>query len=306
MATFPIHRVDSDRSEAVEQLGSKPKFWFREGQTRYLFKAEARNSGEDWAEVIASQLCQLLGLPHVEYELAAEYRDGQYFRPGVVCASMAPPPISLVLGNQFLTILDSTYPMQQRFKVPQHTVDAVARVLRLLQLPSDRWLSGMPKGIESATDVFIGYILLDAWIANQDRHHENWGALWESGKMRLAPTFDHGAAMARNLSDDERSRRLATSDERFTVTAFANRATSKFFRMAENTQPLRTVEAYSAFAELRPKAAEIWLCQLAGVNKASIWGIIESVPPDRMSQVCRTFTLEILLCNQQRLLQTRT
>lgn len=41
-----------------------------------LFKAEDRGTGEDWAEVVACHLCALLGLPHVEYELAAEY-DGQ-------------------------------------------------------------------------------------------------------------------------------------------------------------------------------------------------------------------------------------
>ena len=25
--------------------------------------------------------------------------------------------------------------------------------------------------------------MLDAWIANQDRHHENWGAIWDGNSV---------------------------------------------------------------------------------------------------------------------------
>jgi hypothetical protein len=31
-----------------------------------------------------------------------------------------------------------------------------------------------PDGITTAIDTFVGYLLLDAWIGNGDRHHENW------------------------------------------------------------------------------------------------------------------------------------
>jgi hypothetical protein len=82
MSQFPIHPVDRSRAQSVETLGSKPKFWFREGDRRLLFKAEDRGTGEDWAEVVACHLCRLLHLPHVEYELAAEYDNDTYQRPG--------------------------------------------------------------------------------------------------------------------------------------------------------------------------------------------------------------------------------
>ena len=52
----------------------------------------------------------------------------------------------------------------------------------------------------TASDVFVGFILLDAWFANQDRHHENWGALRDD-VLRLAPTFDHGASLARFIAE---------------------------------------------------------------------------------------------------------
>lgn len=31
--------------------------------------------------------------------------------------------------------------------------------------------------LRPAFDVFTGYLLLDAWIANTDRHPHNWGVL---------------------------------------------------------------------------------------------------------------------------------
>jgi hypothetical protein len=171
--TLSIRRVDRRQAQAFETLGSKPKFWFHEDHRRLLFKADDRGTGEDWAEVVACQLCRLLGLPHVEYELAAEYDGDKYIRPGVVCESMAPPPASLVLGNELLLAVDPAYPTQQRFKVHQHTVDAVSKVLANLHAPDAIWMQSAPDGITSALDAFSGYVMLDAWIANQDRHHEN-------------------------------------------------------------------------------------------------------------------------------------
>ena len=46
------------------------------------------------------------------------------------------------------------------------------------------------EGIVSALDVFVGYLLLDAWIGNTDRHHENWGFVLvgeANERGRLAP-----------------------------------------------------------------------------------------------------------------------
>ena len=47
MTEFPTMRVDRSRSQSVEPLGSKPKFWFRDGERRLLFKADDRGTGED-------------------------------------------------------------------------------------------------------------------------------------------------------------------------------------------------------------------------------------------------------------------
>jgi hypothetical protein len=300
---FPIRRVDISQAEAVEPLGSKRKFWFVENDRRLLFKGEDRGTGDDWAEVIACELSGILGLPHVSYELAAEYDAGQYLGPGAVCENMAPAPLTLALGNELLLAIDPQYPMKQRFKVRQHTVDVVREVVSLLEPPDDAWLEGVPNGVKSALDVFAGYVMLDAWIANQDRHHENWGVLWDGSKRRLAPTFDHGAALARNLRDSEREERLSTKDRNRTIDFFAGRARSAFYRCAADQRPLRLREAFRAFADHVPMAAQAWLARLGTVDRDALWNIIQRVPAERMSDICKRFTTELLVTNQQRLLE---
>jgi hypothetical protein len=301
---YSVYRVDKRAAEASEQLGTKRKFWFREGDRRMLFKAEERGTGEDWAEKVSCHLCELLGLPHVHYELAEEYDGEKNIQPGVVCETCSPPPMALVLGNQLLMERDAAYPAdadRRKFKVREYTVHAVAEVLRGVGPPSDTWMQSAP-GLDTALDVFVGYIMLDAWIANQDRHHENWGAL-QSKQMRLAPTFDHGAALARNLLDDERQDRLATRDRNRTVAAFAKRATSAFFGDESPPRLMKTVEVFRAFAALTPQAAQVWIGRLAKVDRNAIWQILSEVPNKRMSSIVREFTVELLLENHRRLLE---
>jgi hypothetical protein len=73
---FPVLRVDSRKSEAIQPLGTKRRFWLREDDRRLLLKAEERGTGQDWAEKIACELSALLGLPHVDHELPIE-SDGE-------------------------------------------------------------------------------------------------------------------------------------------------------------------------------------------------------------------------------------
>jgi hypothetical protein len=304
---FDIYRVDQSRCKALEPLGTKSKFWYFEGKRQMLFKAEDRDTGEDWAEKIACELCQLLNLPHVHYILADLYDAGVRVKRGVTCETCAPPPSSLILGNQCLMALDPNYPSKRdRYKVREHTVNAVVEFLEKIERPSDliRMLSNLPPSRETALDVFVGYIMLDAWIANQDRHHENWGVLLGvNDRLFLAPTYDHGAALARNLSDTEREERLKTNDRNRSIDHFALRAKSAFFRHATDTQVLKTFEAFGEFARHAPHAAQKWLHQLATIDFKSIKAILDEVPPDRMTGIAKEFTLQLLMVNQRHLLK---
>jgi len=151
---FPVIVVpesDYDLSEE-EQMGTKNKFWFHHSEfCRCLYKQSRPNTGEDWAEKIAAELCKLLGLPHAQYELAT-WRSQR----GTVSPSFLPDGGSFIPGNQVLSANAS------------HTVNIVLNAIadNSVNLPLD-W--GPPVGIETAVETFIGYLLLDAWIGNTDR-----------------------------------------------------------------------------------------------------------------------------------------
>jgi len=305
MREFEVRKVDRRYAQSVETVGSKPKFWFRDGKHRLLFKADDRGTGEDWAELLVCELCQLIGLPHVVYELASEVEGERYIRPGVVCENMSPSPAELVLGNELMLAIDPLYPVQQRFKVRQHSVENVSETVANLEPPDQIWMSGVPSEVKSAVDVFVGYIMLDAWVANQDRHHENWGAIRDINTIRLAPTFDHGAALARNLLDAEREERLSTNDGNRTVVAFVRKGRSAFYGSADHARSLELTTAFLAFAERVPAAAIAWLDRLRHVDSESVREIVGRVPKSRMSDICKQFTMELLRTNQKRLLELK-
>lgn len=305
---FPVHHIDQLLAEDIEYLGTKRKFWFRRDGVRVLFKAEERGTGEDWAEKIACELAGLLGLPHVTYELAHAYEGGQSIQPGVICVSFAPPPTALVMGNQLLFERDPRYPRDRdrKYGVREHTVESVAQVLRSLQPPAAKWMTTCPAGITTALGVFIGYVMLDAWTANQDRHHQNWGAVQEAdGTKRLAPTYDHGAGLARNLADEERKARLETKDVGYALPRFAIQARSGFYGSVSDKKTLLAIEVFRAFAALDSFAARIWLDKLASITPDTVKSTVSRIPSPRMSPVAQRFTLELLAYNQQRLLEGR-
>ncbi|QOJ18543.1 MAG: phosphatidylinositol kinase [Phycisphaeraceae bacterium] len=295
---YPVVRV-TQPPDAPEPLGTKRKYWYKAADGReVLFKAEERGYGEDWSEKIACELAALVGIPHVHYELA---RDVNADVPGVVSVQLCLPGEALVHGNTLLQAIDPAYP-RTTLRVPAHTVDAVNRVVRMLSIPAPRWAANLPSGITTAVDVFSGYLMLDAWIANQDRHHENWGALWTENRLTLAPSYDHGACLARNVSDEEKAARLTTGDAGYSVGAFAARAGSRLFDQPTDTRPLSALDAFRRFSAPIPHAADAWRDRLRAVDQSTVEAVLDQVPPDRLSRVCRDFTLQLLVENRTRIL----
>jgi len=87
------------------------------------------------------------------------------------------------------------------------------------------------------------------------------------------------------------------------MATFAVRGQSAFYSSPASNKPLELREAFPAFAAYAPDAARAWQERLRTGNRERIRGILESVPPARMSETCRNFTLELLLTNQHRLLE---
>lgn len=310
---YRIFEVDRKSAVALEHTGAKRKYWFRpstDSDEQSLFKADERiagqrseiGTGEDWAEKIVSEFCETLGIPHVHYELAIEKVTQIH---GVICRNIAPNPPELILGNVLLSLAVQGYPQDptNKYSTHQHTVAAVVEVLNDLQPPPDEFCKSLPSGIDTALDVFVGYVMLDALVANQDRHHQNWGALRYPTRSCLAPTFDHGAALARNEPDQKRQWRLEQVDRRATVDSFAKKAKSAFFVHEAPCSPLSTLEAFRRFAAYAPDAAAAWQNRLKGLTQGKLQSIVDQVPAGRMTTIARRFTIELIRINQQRILE---
>lgn len=245
---------------------------------------------EDWAEYVATRIGALLDLPVAEIELAE--RNG---RRGVISPSFvrdrAHPP---TFGNELLFRADPGYPLRARGEVPGYTPQRCLDVLDGHRPPLDA-----APAFESAADAFASYMLLDALVANTDRHHENWAVLQHGGSSHLAPCYDLGTCLGFQLTDHERQERVETADVNRTVTAWAGRGASRTFEGRPNL-----VDVAETASRPTSEATRSWLLErLAGLHDDRIAAIIATVPADRMSQWAGTFTIQVLQINRDRLLE---
>jgi hypothetical protein len=298
---FPIVHIINDDAALTEQLGSKFKFWFSDASSssKCLFKEGRVGTGENWAEKIASELSRLLQLPHAEYDLAI-WRD----KRGVVTKSVVPPRGRLVHGNELLARVVTGYDGERPYRQRQYLLRTV---MALLNIGSIKMPIGCTQidGIETAMDVFTGYLMLDAWIANQDRHHENWGLVLTSDRsIYLAPTYDHASGFGRNETDENRERRLSSRDDNRGMKGYVERAVSAFYApsLSFTAQRLSTVEAFSAAARRHPRAANAWLDKLAVISPEDVHSVFLQIPNVEITETAGRFAQEILYLNQQRLL----
>ena len=146
-------------------------------------------------------------------------------------------------------------------------------------------------------------MLLDAWIGNSDRHHENWAFIDLEGKSYLAPTYDHASSLGRNESDERREKRLNTKDAGFSVKAYANKCKSCLYANVGNKKPLKTFDAFCAAAKLYPKAANTWLDNLEKISANNTLELFHCIPKHRISSIAIEFAQKILEINQNRLLE---
>lgn len=296
--TFPIITVSPNSSTQLEQLGTKEKCWFQQGEsTMFLFKVGRPNTGENWAEKVCCEIARLLGLPHAEYDLALW--GG---KQGVITPSLVPENGRLILGNELLAWVYKTYDPAIRYKSTQHIL---RRVIAVLQQPTIGTPTGWnrPTQVSDAVGVFAGYLLLDALVCNQDRHHENWGLIGTpEHELTLAPTFDHASSLGRNETDENRRKRLNTKDKGFSIESYVAKARSGFFENKSSTKAMSTVDAFRECAKANVSASQYWLDRLFAISESDFSDILDEIPDDFISSEAREFANAMLSINRNRLL----
>jgi HipA-like C-terminal domain len=280
-----------------EPMGEPGKRWLREPETdvKWLFKpCNTQHDptsgdflmGEDWAEAIASHAANLLGVPAAHVALAiCEEENGAVSRD-------VTRGKKLTLGNEILFAASPGYPSRMlRGEVAEYTIERIFEAFERFQVSVDE-LDDL-----SAKQVFTGYLVLDAWIANQDRHHGNWGILEDplgDEGIVLAPSFDHGSSLGFQLRDEAREKMLQTSGG-------VQRWASHGFCRPMAGRPV-LVDLATRACNLAGQEAQLWWRRLEGIKPEDVASLFTSIPNERMSPSGRRFAEAVLNANRERLL----
>ncbi|ODR20384.1 hypothetical protein [Mycolicibacterium porcinum] len=280
---------DGDGRISEEPLGGKEKFWIiAPDGNEYLFKYARSDPdgtnvrGEDWAEWAVHQLGKLIAVP------TAVAIPGQHLgRRGSLSRAVWHEREQLIHGNELLARQNPDYDAVARRENSGYTVDAVRAALDGVVAPAT-----CESPVASAFDAWAGYVMLDAWVAGRDRHHENWAAINHAGSLRLAPSYDHGNALGFQESE-EQAAKLAADDARLARWSQKGRS----FHFAGR---LPLVEVANTALQLAGDAVQsYWRSKLAAVTVDSLTEIFQQIP--YMSDQGRRFRISLLTYNQERI-----
>ncbi len=205
-----------------------PQFDFLIPNHRYLSKkSNARAPVQFWMEIVAYRFGCLVDVP-VPPAFVSVDSDGEcralsewFYRDGAVLSRYTP-------GYNLLKGFD---PEMDKRKGLRHSIEAIDQVTnslssnlriikerfgrnyfyrlveRLLGIEIISTLAG-----ENISSDFLRIFVFDALTGNTDRHHENWGIVFDVMKssrgspsplVRLSPAFDNGTSLGYNFPDEK-------------------------------------------------------------------------------------------------------
>lgn len=324
MKVIDLKFKDIYQQRHTESQGTKEKFWIpgsalpdkRDENTLYLVKFSRNNLattgnivGDHYSEYIASKICEVLEIPHAEYEICKVHGKESPSPLAVLSENLVRnnEGETLKIGNEFLEELngekieDSNY-RQVVNKI--HTLDNVLSIIAEFFLPKN-----YPGPFEdfNACDLFCGYLLLDVLISNQDRHCENWAAIAKEDKYYLCPTYDHAASLGCTLLDINKKERLTTKDKGRSLQRFVEKGVSAL-KTKQDTEYLKIIDAFLEAVnhkKVNPKTQNYWIDQLGKLDDNAIENIINPITDqDVMSEDSRNFAIAVIKENRDRLLKT--
>ena len=289
--------------ELVEPLGKKTKYWIEIGKephkTKWLVKLvrsdELGTRGEDWAEWVVRQLSLKLGVPTAEVQPAIVINQGGIRQRAIMSRNLAPIGLSLMHGNELISIYDDEYDEDKNRHNPRYTVETIKAALEFqsVQVPP-----GLDPSLKTAFDVFTGYLVLDALVSGRDRHHRNWGVLVPPGAeartMILAPSYDHGNAFG-NQEPEAKIIQMITDGR---IDRWVLKGKSQHFV----GKPSLVEVATKALSFSSPSAAKFWMDAVERLSENDIETVTSVVPCGYMTPERVKFIVSLVKLNRRRLL----
>ncbi len=308
--SYPIIHIESNQIIDDEQLGSKTKFWFERKGKKWLFK-EARViqlpagdvvTGEDWTEKVAAEIAYVIGFNAAKVELA-EYQGR---RGSASLSFITSHNIHLEHGNEILAGHLLNYDQSKKQHQSEHTLHNIIRAL-LLMFPQEQ------DGSYILTKL-AGYLVLDALIANTDRHHENWGLFWRAvmyskepsipslKSYDVAPSFDHASSLGRELLDGKKDVIIKNK----TINKYLDKGRGGIYWHETDPHGLSPILLVEQAAVKYPSYFKPALETLSRIPLDRIQATLNDVPTERASNISKNFAKLLLENTYQRLTRLLT
>jgi hypothetical protein len=290
----PIDLTSEPFEEFSEDMGTKEKYWVHPKGTGELWlvklprrRDDADAPGEDWAEWLVHHLATEAGIPTATVR-PTRWNGARAIASLTVLSNDAD---QLVHGNSLLFGRNPEYDRDIARHNDMYTPAAVQAALDNAEAPQTF------RGPAALTgyDVWAGYLLLDAWVAGRDRHHENWGIIRSGDLRHLSPSFDHGNALG--FAETESNVNRLTQDPE-ALARWLAKGTSHHFA----GRPTLVDLALEALGLATPLAGAYWLERLGAIDPKFVQDLVSEVPVSVMSDVRRTFIVQLLEANRRRLL----
>lgn len=305
MDEFPIYQIEEFQWVVDETMGTKARDWydaredypdFQRG-SRWLLKAPKRFSGEIWSEKIAYEIGKLMGLPIARVELA-NHKSESTTASGTISLNFADhrEGRSLEHGNE---LMEAQSYRSNYYKDEENQIglDAVYDYLEENKVAAP--INAVPSGF-GAPFFFTGYLVFDALIGNIDRHHQNWGVVRTSkGQLHLAPTFDHGACLGRELQARKRANYLRNKQVR--VYATNKKGSAKIAPPGPNDRvvPFKVLDFLPGLGQDR--ALCFWLDRALNIDRDIVESLFDRFPPGIVEVGAQEFALQFLDFTTQQL-----
>lgn len=287
---YPIVEVKREWIVNPEDMGTKKKIWYcnPRNTTKWLFKHPRPDTGEHWAEKIAAGVASAIGVRHAKVELATFQGKRGSVTESFVCSNR-----TLLHGNQMLEVIIAGYDPERRSHQSHHTLKNIWKVVEAVFVNPER--------AREAKCTIAGYIVLDALIGNTDRHHENWGVLWQldgNGWMvDMAPSFDHASSLGRELMDCRRDQLM----EENRVGDYAEKGHGALYWTGNKSRGPSPLELVRQATRNYPEFFRPVATNLASVGEDTVRQIVHLIPSGWMSSSERRFAITLMNDNYKKL-----